>query len=552
MSSSARYAFVAWLTLLGVVTPLYAQSSTKLAAKSPRNTVSGRVTIKGKGAPGVAVGVRKSDSPNPFEPFFKGVTDQDGFYRISDVPPGSYEVRPATPGFASAEANGARKSLVLAENENIEDINFSLVRGGVITGKVTDADGRAVIEQQVILYRADEQRSPQRPASSSTSAQTDDRGIYRIFGVSAGRYRVAAGRSDDVFSPRLSATRTPYKQVFHPDVTDQAKASIIEVVEGSEATNVDITLGRAMQTFSANGRVVDGEKGLPMPNVRFGFQRINGERVEVIPNLVTSNSTGDFIVEGLIPGKYGIFLFPEPNSEVRAESISFDVIDQDVSGVIVKLTKGATLSGIVILENENKAAFGKLVQMQLQAYVRTGSGRIGFGQSATSVISLDGSFRLSGLPDGIANITLGGPMGSVSNKGFIIIRVERDGIAQARGIEIKEGEQITGVRVVVSYGNATLRGVVNIENGPLPEGSRIYVRLAKPGDISSNLMPPPVDARGHFLMEGLPAGVYDLSVSIIGGTVKPPRATVKRDISIQEGVVNDLAVTIDLGSTPKP
>ena len=554
MSSSARYAFVALLTLLAVVAPLYAQSSAKLAAKSPRNTVSGRVTIKGKGAPGVAVGVRKSDSPNPFEPFFKGVTDQDGFYRISDVPPGSYEVRPSTPGFVSAEANGARKSLVLAENENIEDINFSLVRGGVITGKVTDTDGRAVIEQQVTLYRADafEQRSPPRPTSPSTSAQTDDRGIYRIFGVSAGRYKVAAGRSDDVFSPQLFPTRAPYKQAFHPDVTDQAKASIIEVVEGSEANNIDITLGRAIQTFSASGRVVEGEKGSPMPNVRFGFQRINGERVEFIPNLVTSNSTGDFAVEGLIPGKYGIFLFPDPNSEVRAESISFDVIDQDVSGITVKLTKGATLSGIVILENEDKAAFGKLVQMQLQAYVRTGSGRIGFGQSATSAIAPDGSFRLAGLPNGTVNIALGGPMGSISNKGFMINRVERDGIAQARGIEIREGEQITGVRVVVTYGNATLRGVVSIENGPLPDDSRIYVQLAKPGEISSNLMPPPVDARGHFLMEGLPAGVYELSVSIIGGTGKALRAPVKRDISIQDGVVNDVAVTIDLGSTPKP
>src|SRR5258705_4254150 len=251
MSSSARYAFVAWLTLLGVVTPLYAQSSTKLAAKSPRNTVSGRVTIKGKGAPGVAVGVRKSDSPNPFEPFLKGVTDQDGFYRISDVPPGSYDVRPSTPGFVSAEPNGSRKSLVLAEDENIEDINFSLIRGGVITGKVTDADGRAVIEQQVILYRADavEERSPQRPTSPSTSAQTDDRGIYRIFGVSAGRYKVAAGRSDDVFSPGLFPTRASYKQAFHPDVTDQAKASIIEVVEGSEANNVDITWAARYRPF---------------------------------------------------------------------------------------------------------------------------------------------------------------------------------------------------------------------------------------------------------------------------------------------------------------
>ena len=31
------------------------------------------------------------------------------------------------------------KGAVLAENENIDVMNFSLVRGGVITGKVTDA-----------------------------------------------------------------------------------------------------------------------------------------------------------------------------------------------------------------------------------------------------------------------------------------------------------------------------------------------------------------------------------------------------------------------------
>src|SRR4029077_19984491 len=80
-------------------------------------------------------------------------------------------------------------------------------------------------------------------------------------------------------------------------------------------------------------------------------------------------------------------------------------------------------------------------------------------------IASDGSFHLGGLPSGMAIFSLNEQL-----KGFKITRVEREGIVQSRGVEIKEGEQVTGVRVIVSYGKATLRGVVVLENGPLPAG----------------------------------------------------------------------------------
>jgi hypothetical protein len=64
--------------------------------------------------------------------------------------------RPAAPAYVVAEGNSARggKSVIVAEDEQVEDINFSMVRGGVITGKVTDADNRPLVAQQVYLYRA--------------------------------------------------------------------------------------------------------------------------------------------------------------------------------------------------------------------------------------------------------------------------------------------------------------------------------------------------------------------------------------------------------------
>jgi 5-hydroxyisourate hydrolase-like protein (transthyretin family) len=546
MGPATRYTFAVMFLLCCALTPVCvrAQTTTK---KSLRSSISGKVTIKGKPASGIIVGARQADMSNSFQPTYKATTDQDGNYRILNVPAGNYEVLSASPVFVNAEINNQRgKYLVLAEGENVENINFSLVRGGVITGKIIDADGRPVIQQQVSLYRAGafEQSSAQRgQIYPTTSVSTDDRGIYRMFGIVAGRYKVAAGRGDNTFSGSLAVGRASYQQVFHPDVSDQAKATVIEVSEGSEATNVDVTLGRLQQTFKASGQVIDGEKGLPMPNFRFGLQRIKGDRPEFMNSLMASNSQGAFIVEGLVPGKYSAFLFPEPNNEARVDAVAFDIVDQDVSGLVIKVVRGASLSGNVLLDGEDKNAFSKLLELQVQAYVSNPQRRPSFGQSGP--IGPDGSFHLGGLEAGTANFSLDGPGDRNQSKGFTISRVERDGLVLPRGFEIKEGEQVTGLRVIVSYGNATLRGVVAFENGPLPAGGGIIVRVQKPGETGSNLQIS-VDARGHFIIEGLPGGLYELTVivSLPGAKQRPP---VKQQVSLQDGVVTDVTVSVDLG-----
>src|SRR5260370_13218061 len=230
---------------------------------------------------------------------------------------------------------------------------------------------------------------------------------------------------------------------------------------------------------------------------------------------VTSNSQGDFIIESLIPGKYSVFLMPEPNEAVRIEAPGFDVVDQDVDGLTIRLTKGASVAGVVLLESEDKSAFAKLAQLQLQAYVPAEVGGLGMGRYANSTIAPDGSFHLGGLPAGMAVFSLR----ETQLKGFTITRVEREGIVQPHGVEVKEGEQVTGVRVIVSYGNATLRGVAVLENGPLPKNTSSFVRFFSPVEMSSLLQPSRVEYRGHFLIDGLQGVLYELpsSVSWPGG-----------------------------------
>ena len=548
MRSSTRSALPTVLAILCCAASLFAQSTAKPATKG--GSVSGRVTIKDKPAAGVLVALRKSEGGSPpWEAAARAITEQDGTYRIANVPPGSYNVSTTTPAYVAADKAG-RKSVVIAEDENVEGVNFSLIRGGVITGKVTDAEGRPVIQHNVELFMADAfEPRPQTPQQQrqiypTRTVQTDDRGIYRAFGLTPGRYKVAAGKGEN--SPMTSFSISPitYSQVFHPDAKDPAKATVVEVSEGSEATNVDIALGPTMQMFTVTGRVINSETGAPVPQIRFGLHRLVSDHVEYMNLNAASNARGEFTIEGLTPGKYGVFLFTDPANELRAEKITFDVLDQDVTGVTIKLARGATVIGQIILESDDKAVQKKLLEMKLHGYVNTYPG---MATSASSPIAGDGSFRIAGLPGGMANFTIF-PSGGYVPAGFVIARIERDGVT-SQGLEVKDGETITGVKMFVRYGSATLRGVVTFENGTLPPGTRVMIRLTKPGDTMQYNRQAEVDARGQFFMENIPAGIYEVRATIYGGG-NARTLEQKKDVNLTDGAVTNVTIAIDVSSIP--
>lgn len=551
MKCLTRYVFVVALLTCFAGFSERVQSQTKIPKKA---SVSGKVTIKGKAAPGIVVGMRTSDYASPYEPSYKGTTDQEGKYRILDVPAGSYQIFTVAPALVNSDLQG-RNLLVLGEGENVDGVDFALVRGAVITGRVTDAEGRPVIEQRVSLTGADQVPAQRGRINMITSVQTDDRGVYRMFGLAAGRYKVAAGKDDDG-SFMSDPSRPSFKLTFYSEADDRSdlsKAAVIELTEGSEAENIDIALGRPAQTFAASGRVIDSENGQPIPGARFGLQHIIGDqRNSYSGSSSTSNSKGEFRVENLPPGKYGIYLTAMPDSELHSDVATFEIVDQDVSGLLVKSAKGgASLTGNIVLENAaDKGAFEKLLQLRIQGFVQKANGAMGPNYGHTSTINADGSFRLGGLEAGALYLSLGAQDRRLI-KGFTISRIEKDGVVEPRNIEIKNGDQISGVRVVISYGNAIVRGVIKVENGELPEGARFSVRATKDGETNSNRPQPQVDSRGHFVIEGLPGGLYTFEASVyIPSTSTRVRRPLRQQVNVIDGGVTDITLTVDL--TPVP
>ena len=185
MVSSTRRTIAGTLLLFSAALFVRAQV---VQPKDPTATISGKVTIKGKAAPGIVISLRRNDNHSREITRFRAVSDNEGKYRIENVTAGSYFVVPVTPAYVFEE-NVVEKVLNVNHGETIENVNFALVGGGAITGRVTDTHGNPRIEEEVMAV-------PDFPYSRShltfMRAQTDDRGVYRIFGLAKGRYRVVA------------------------------------------------------------------------------------------------------------------------------------------------------------------------------------------------------------------------------------------------------------------------------------------------------------------------------------------------------------------------
>ena len=520
-------------------------SQTKSIKKVAGATVSGRVTVQGKGKGGVFVGIRPGEFGPQMGPSIKAVTDADGNYQLTDIPPGNYRVVPMAPAYVVSDYTafgGQGKGLILNEGERVDDIDFSIVRGAIVTGKVTQSDGTPVIDEPVYLVSA--VQTNQRGQGSSRF-QTDDRGVYRMFGIAPGRYKVCVGVTDETYFPNRS--RPAFVRVFYPSVVDFNEAKVVELSEGSEATNIDITVGQSMQNFVASGVIVNSENSQPVQNVRLGLQRIiDPNRGSFIGSSTISNSRGEFRLENIPPGKYSIIMMPQPNNDIRVGPVSFEIVDQDVAGLVLKTMKGGVVSGFVVLEGkQDRELYARLAKMRLLAHVRESREGVQSALGAVSAIAADGGFRFGGLAAGAALFSLSSSDPQIRS-GFIISRIERDGVVQPRsGVEIKEGEEIAGLRIVVVYGTGSVRGSVKFHNGPLPSGVNLMVRLLKTGDSSYAIRPQNVDARGNFVFDGVPAGTYEVNVMGSIPQLRGRQPTAKQSVTVTDGAATEVQLVIN-------
>jgi len=542
---------IALVLLLGLTCDCLGQSVPGNKQKSS-GAIAGRITLNGKGLADVRVSaVLQHERYLDRDIGYKATTNADGQFRDSSLAAGIYRVWPNVPAYVVTDTKGSpplERSVVVTEGETIEDINFALIRGGVITGKATDADGRPVIGELVRVIPLDQNLSI--VVDSLPGFLTDDRGIYRVYGLPPGSYKVAIG--SDVYAI-LDATRgrRVYKQTFYPDATDEAKAKSVEVAQGAEVSNIDLLVGRTIAGFAVSGRIIDAQTSQPLPGTRIRATIYTDGQRRGADEVGASDNNGNFRLENVPVGTYSISLVPETGTEYVGETNTFEVVDQDVTGLELKAARGATLTGTIALEGtDDKRLFAELSQLHLRIALRPESGFPSFHQLTPNS---DGSFRVSGIAAGTARVTFY-PRTSDEAR-FSFLRIERDGIDQSPGLKVKSGEQITELRIVIGYGTGSVRGTVKVENGPLPSNMQIYVLLQRqsvsgPVTLKSSM----VDPQGRFLIEWLPAGNYEVAVRVYDAATNQMTSNARQPIVISDGVVSEISIPINLkpNSTPVP
>ena len=533
--------------------------SAQTPAKESSASISGRVTAGGKAAVGITVVATVSNSFFDNKTIAKTTTDDDGNYKLSGLPAGSFTVMPLAKSYIVANGNAykeAGQAVNVAEGETITKIDFPLVRGGVVTGRITDAEGHPLIGEKVSIIPKDSTSDPgpQMAMLGSSKNQTDDRGVYRVYGLAPGSYKVSVGQasSSGGAASIMGMGGSQYVKTFYPGVQEEAKATILEIKEGTEVKNVDISVGKPGTGFSVAGRVIDAESGNPVPNLYIGHSSVNESKEEMAGMNFTGNQTdanGKFRLEGLRPGRYAVYTISvgQANS-TYSEPVQFEVSDSDVTGIEIKVRRGATISGVAVIENNNDPAVAALLQtVNLYAFVQQkGLAAPSFGQSA---IGPDGSFQMSGLAPGKARIGIQGFPSPP--KGLTLVRTELDGLEQPDGIEVAAGAQINGVRLLFAYGTGTIRGEVKIEGGSLPEGMKLEVMVRSAAAESRKFnRGADLDGRLHFVLENIPPGSYEVvvlgDVETAGPKPTPPVEFLKQTVRVSNGAETNVNLVVDL------
>src|SRR5262249_29259865 len=193
-----------------------------------------------------------------------------------------------------------------------------------ITGRVTDARGRPIIAETVYVTPFQEgstnQDLLQRLYVSLTgggrfTVHTDDRGIYRAYGLPEGKYRVSIGEQNAGQQISSSSRRVALPLTYYSREADGSRPSIVELTPGSEVANVDINVARLSGKsigYTVSGRIVD-QAGGPLPNVWFYYRQRkssederSGSSLYSMNNYSQTSAKGEFTITGLSPGTYSI------------------------------------------------------------------------------------------------------------------------------------------------------------------------------------------------------------------------------------------------------
>ena len=491
--------------------------------------ITGRVLLEdGRPLAGVEISINRIGVKRGAEQ--TTLSDEEGNFRFANLAPGVYAVGAGMPGFVVEGASRGSNVHRIGEQALIR-----LTKGGVITGRVTDEAGEPLVGVYVLPQRVRglEAESPDREARmfGVAGGLTDDRGIYRVYGLPPGVYVVGiGGEQGDGDSSRVGRDAPTY----YPSVPRDVAAEV--TLHGSEEiTSIDI------RHRGEPGRVVSGaitgaiESAHPYQRTTVALKSVEEGRFTASTGV--QNSRG-FAIHGVSEGEYEVRAWrPGDADEAGASSLPkrISVKGADLTGIELKLLKLGAIAGRVTVEPLAKkcevAARQSFVEEITLRPLRdeakrdaTDQGNPGGWWSESrfgAVPNTAGEFRMNDLGAGRYFLAANLPdenwyIRSISAPAPAAVKrtlaPATKPAAPPPGIVLKSGEMLSGVEVKVAEGAASLRGQIVPANDAvkLPKRMRIHLIPAEAeaaGDVL-RYAETIAESAGAFAFKHLAPGKY--------------------------------------------
>jgi len=175
--------------------PAEAGRDTQAQAQAPATALIMGTVVTGTGGQ-PADGVRLTLSGAELRGSRSTLTDDNGKFAFLALPPGTYTLRGVKTGHVSAtfgQKSPGRPGtpIVLAVGQQLKNVSLEVPKSGVISGIIYDEKSRPAVSTTVRVMQWSMQ-SGERVLNSAGTATTDDRGMYRVFGLAPGEYIVNA------------------------------------------------------------------------------------------------------------------------------------------------------------------------------------------------------------------------------------------------------------------------------------------------------------------------------------------------------------------------
>ena len=458
------------------------------------------------------------------------VTDSLGQFTFPKLPAGQYTLSANRDQFlptsyGQKKPNHPGTPIALGDGQQMT-VKLPMLRGGAITGVVTSQDGEPLVNAQVRALRYDSSSGFKRLLQTG-GAQTDDRGVYRMFGLQPGEYLVAAAPNvidlnmdrslvdaNAVESavaaanvqggsggqpPTISVPvtiQTPgefvpppgFASTYYPSSAALATAMSVTVNAGEDRSGVDI----AVQALRA-GNIQGSVTGMPQTGAVQITLTSTDPTLTGAPGLPGARvgQDGRFTVRNLPPGQYNLYAYtmaapnaitvvngvvqqpvqpPRPQDVPHLWGRTQVMVDggESTQDVSIGLQSGKSISGRVVFETQTAPDLSR-GRVMVSVQQAPAAQPINLGPIPSAQMTPDGRFTLDNVPPGRyilrANYAGAGPVGPMAAP-----ITEKSAVVNGEDtldvpFEFSSEQDVGGVTITMSDRMTELSGMLTEANG---------------------------------------------------------------------------------------